>query len=137
MVQALTRIITGHRPTRPSGDHEMRQGLWATVKACWRHTPSTRPSAYKVLEFLGLYLQDPKILPNFPPSIDSAECSIMDAVAVPASCEPPAANCPVMLSSQHAAKPDDEEPNSPPPASDCDTRPAEAESEALAVNHNE
>lgn len=71
MVQALSRIINGHRPSRPSGDREMRQGLWAMVKACWRHNPLTRPSAQKILDFLDDFLQDPKLLPNFPPTPDS------------------------------------------------------------------
>lgn len=69
MVHALTRIIVGHRPPRPSGDREIRQGLWAAVKACWRHNPLSRPTADKVLEFLDLFLEDPDVLPNFPPTL--------------------------------------------------------------------
>lgn len=73
MGHALTKILAGQRPPRPSGDHEMRQGLWATVKACWRHNPSTRPNAQKVRTFLEEFVSNPRILPTFPPTVDDVE----------------------------------------------------------------
>ena len=69
MAQAFHKILAGHRPPRPSDPNGMRQGLWACVKACWRHNPATRPTAQKLFEFMSQFLSNPSILPAFPPTL--------------------------------------------------------------------
>ena len=65
MAHALTTILQGKRPSRPTGNRTMRLGLWCCVKACWMHQPSTRPSAQMISRFLKNYKSDPSTFPEF------------------------------------------------------------------------